>query len=128
MWDLWDVGDFCRDFCCWRAGFYSAEVRVARVPAWLLVLTLGEVYLERVVSFTFLLTLLVGAAAWLGAWGEVGTSDGVVAVAMSRVRWRSVVPGMVLRGQGRCGTLASVEGDWLDLGRDGLVLRCSCLG
>ena len=58
MWDLWDVGDFCRDFCCWRAGFYSAEVRVARVPDWLLVRTLGEVYLERVVSFTFLLTPL----------------------------------------------------------------------
>ena len=90
MWDLWGVGYFFRAFCCWRAGFFSAEVRVARVPAWLLVLTLVAV--ERVVSFPFLLTPLSGTAAWIGAGGEVGASDGMIAVAMSRVRWRSIVP------------------------------------
>ena len=87
--------------------------------------TLVAVDLERVVSFNFLLTPLVGAPTWQGSGGEVGASGGMIAVAMSRVSWRSVVPGMVRRGRGICGRLASVEGT---LGRDGLVLRCSCIG
>ena len=93
-----------------------------------LVRTLGEVDRERVVSFPFLLTPLSGASAWLGAGGEVGASDRMIPVAMSRMRWRSFVPGMFRRGRGRGGTLASVVGDWLALGRDGPVLRLSCLG
>ena len=60
----------------------------------------------------------------LGARGEVGASDGMIAVAMSRVRWRFVVPGIFRRGQGSCGTVASVAGA---SGRDDLVLRVSCL-
>ena len=87
--------------------------------------TLGSVDQELVGSFIFSLTPLVGAAAWLGAGREVGESDGMIAVVMSRVRWRSVVPGMVCRGRGSCGTLASVAGS---LGRYGLVLRFSCFG
>ena len=86
---------------------------------------LGAVDRERVVSFPFLLTPLAGAAAWLGAGGEVGASDRMIAVAMSRIRWRSVVPGMVRWERGSCGTLNRVAGA---LGRDGLVLRVSCLG
>ena len=42
----------------------------------------GAVDWERVVSFTFLLTHLAGAAVGLGARGEVGASDGMIAVAM----------------------------------------------
>ena len=76
-------------------------------------------------SFLFDLTSLAGAAAWLGAGGEVGESDGMIAVAMSQVRWRFVVPGMLRRGQGSCGTVASVAGA---SGWDALVLRVSCLG
>ena len=47
--------------------------------------TLGAVDQERVVSFPFLLTPLSCAAACLGAGGEVGASDGMIAVTMSRV-------------------------------------------
>ena len=111
-------------FVAGEPGFSSAGVRFARVPAWLLVRTLGAVDREWVVYFTFLMTPLDGADAWLGAGGEVGSSDRLIAVAMSRVRWRSVVPGIFRRGQGRRSTLASVTGDWLALGRDGLVLCC----
>ena len=125
MWDLLGVRAFCLAFCCWQAGFSAAGGWVARVPTWLLVRTLVAVDRERVASFIFLLTPLSGAAAWLGAAVEVGESDGMIAVAMSRVQWRSVVPGMVRRGRGSCSTLASVGGA---LGQDGLVLRCSCLG
>ena len=60
--------------------------------------TLGAVDREQVGSFLFAMTPLAGAAVWLGAGGEVGASNGMIAVAMSRVRWRSVVPGMVRRG------------------------------
>ena len=55
------------------------------VPTWLLVRTLGAVDIWRVVSFFLALLLPAGAAVWLGAGGEVGTSDGMVAVAMSRM-------------------------------------------
>ena len=71
--------------------FLSAGSRVACVPACLLVRNLGAVDRERVVCFPFLLTPLAGAVAWLGARGEMGASDGTIAVAMSRVRWRSLV-------------------------------------
>ena len=77
------------------------------------------------VSFFFALPSLAGAIVWLGARGEVEASDGMIAVAMSRVRWRFFVPGMVRRGRGSCGTVASVAGA---SGRDALVLRVSCLG
>ena len=86
---------------------------------------LGAVDQEQVGSFIFALTPLVSAAVWLGTGGEVGASDGMIAVAMSRVWWRSGVPGMVRRGQGSCRMVDSVAGA---LGRDGLVLRFSCLG
>ena len=55
------------------------------VPTWLLVLTLWAVDFWRVVAFFFALLLPVGAAVWLGAGGEVGASDRMIAVAMSRV-------------------------------------------
>ena len=58
------------------------------------------------VSFFLALLSPAGAAVWLGAGGEVGASDGMIAVAMSHVRWRFVVPGIVHRGQGRCVTVA----------------------
>ena len=41
--------------------------------------------LWRVVSFFLTLLLTAGAAVWLGTGGEVGASDGVVAIVMSRV-------------------------------------------
>ena len=77
-----------------------------------MVRTLGAVDQELVVSFTFLLTPIAGATAWLGAGGEVGASDGMINVSIFRVRWRSVIPGIVCWGQGRRGTLARVIGDW----------------
>ena len=80
---------------------------------------------EQVVSFLFALPSLAGAAVWLGAGGEVGASDGMIAVVMSRVRWRFVVPGIFRRGRGSCGTVASLAGA---SGRYALVLRVSCLG
>ena len=86
---------------------------------------LGSVNRERVGFFIFALTPLAGAATWLGAGGEVGASDRMIVVAMSRVQCRSVVPGMVRWERGSCGTLDRVAGA---LGRDGLVLRVSCLG
>ena len=46
----------------------------------------------------------------------------MITVAMSRVRWHSVVLGMVHKGQGSCETVASVAGA---LGWDGPVLRFS---
>ena len=117
---------------CWRAGFFSAGVRVACVPTCLLVRTLGEVDRERVVYFPFLLNPLAGAAAWLGAGGEVGASDGMIAVAMYRVEVALCRPRNGPSGARETQWLASVEGDWLALERDGLVLRClgrrSCLG
>ena len=132
MWDQWGVGDFCRAFCCWRAGFFPSGVRVDRVLAWLLVRMLGAVDRERVGSFPFLLTPLSGAAAWLGAGGEVGASDGMIAVAMYRVEVALCRPRNGPLGARETQWLASVEGDWLALERDGLVLRClgrrSCLG
>ena len=66
-------------------GFSAAGGQVARLPTWLLVHTLGAVDRERMGSFLFALTPLDGAAALLGAGGEVGASDGMIAVAMSRV-------------------------------------------
>ena len=58
----------------------------------------GAVDWERVVSFTFLLTHLAGAAVGLGARGEVGASDGMVAVVMSRVSVLSS-PGLFIGGK-----------------------------
>ena len=58
----------------------------------------GAVDWERVVSFTFLLTHLAGAAVGLGARGEVGASDGMIDVAMSSVRWRCIVLGIYPSG------------------------------
>ena len=60
------------------------------------------------VSFFFALPSLAGAIVWLGAGGEVGVSDRMIAVAMSRVRWRFVVPEIVRRGRGSCVTVASL--------------------
>ena len=91
-------------------GFSAAGCRFSIVPAWLLVRTLGAVDLEKVGSFLFVLTPLTSTAAWIGAGGEVGASDGMIAVVMYRVQWRSVIPRMVSQGRGRCGTLASMKG------------------
>ena len=74
-------------------GFFSAGTRVGRVPALLLVMrTLGSPELVRVPLQGFLrdsipcsTAPLSGAVAWLGAGGEVGASDGVVAKALSFV-------------------------------------------
>ena len=32
MWDIWGVGDFCRAFCCWRAGFFLCWGSVRSIP------------------------------------------------------------------------------------------------
>ena len=81
--------------------FSSAGVQFARVPTWLLVRTLGAVDREWVVYFPFLMTPVAGSAAWIGAGGKVGVSDRLIAVAMSRVRWRSVVPGILFASGAR---------------------------
>ena len=122
---FWDSDLFAWPFVVGETGFFAAGGRVSRVPTWILVCTLGAVDWELLGSFIFVLTPLARAAAWLGAGGEVGESNGMIAVAISCVQWHYVVPGMFRRGQGSCGTLASVAGA---LGRDGLVLRCSSLG
>ena len=75
------------------------------------------------VSFLLALPSPVGAAVWLGARGEVGVSNGMIDVAMSRVWWRFVVPRIVCQGQGSCVTVASLVGG---SGRDALVLRVLC--
>ena len=79
----------------------------------------------QVGSFIFALNPLAGAAMWLGARGEVGASDGIIAVAMSRMQWRFVVPGIFRRGRGSCGKVASLSGA---LVMDALVLGVYCLG
>ena len=74
-----------------KTGFLSAGTWVDRVPDWLLVIcTLGDLDLGRVLlrgfllaSFPFSMSPLAGAAAWLGAGGEVRASDGMVAGALS---------------------------------------------
>ena len=65
-------------------GFSATRDRVL-VLTWLLVRTLWAVDRWQVVSFFLALLLPYGAAVWLGARGEVGASDGMVAVAMYRV-------------------------------------------
>ena len=73
-------------FVAGEMGFFSAGACVGHVPDWLLVMrTLGVPYLVRVPLRGFLwaslpcsMAPLVGAAAWLGAGGEVGASDGMV--------------------------------------------------
>ena len=67
-----------------RLGFSATRGRFI-VLTWLLVRTLWAVERRRVVSFFLTLLLPAGAAVWLGAGGEVGESDGMITVAMSRV-------------------------------------------
>ena len=122
---FWESEIFAWPFVVGEPGISAAGGQVAQVPTWLLVCTLGAVDQERVGFFLFVLTPLSGAAVWLGTGGEVGASDGTIAVAMSCMQWRSVVPKMVRRGRRICGTLASGAGS---LWQDGMVLRCSCLG
>ena len=55
------------------------------VLTWILVRTLWVMDRWQVVSFFLALLLPTGAAVWLGAGGEVGASNRMVAVAMSRV-------------------------------------------
>ena len=50
------------------------------------------------VSFFLALLLPEDAAVWIGAGGEVGASDGMVAVAMSRVGVLSY-PGLFVGGE-----------------------------
>ena len=64
---------------------FSATRGLVLVLNCLLVLTLWMVDRWRVVSFFLALLLPAGAAVWIGAEGEVGVSDRIVAVAMSRV-------------------------------------------
>ena len=66
---------------------------------WLLVRTLWVVDRWRVVSFFLALLISAGAAVWLGSGGEVGASDGMVAVAMSCVGLLSS-PGLFVGGEG----------------------------
>ena len=65
---------------------------------WLLVRTLWTVDLWRVDSFFLALIFPAGAAVWLGARGEVGASDGMVAVAMSYVGV-ALSPGLFVGGE-----------------------------
>ena len=121
---FWESERFTWPFVVGEPGFSVAGGWVAQVPTWLLVRMLRAVDREGVGSFIFALIPLASAAAWLGDGGEVGASKGMIAVVMSHVQWRFVVPGMVCRGKGSCGTVASMEGV---SGRDALVLRVSCL-
>ena len=74
-------------------GFFSARTRVSRVPAWhLMMRMLGVPDLVRVPLWGFLRALipcstapLAGADAWLGAGGEVGAPDRMVAKVLSFV-------------------------------------------
>ena len=79
-----------------KPGFSATRGQVL-VPTWLLVRTLWAVDLWQVVSFFFALLLPAGVAVWLGAGGDVGASDGMITVAMSRVlvcrRPRDCLPG-----------------------------------
>ena len=122
---FWDSERFARPFVVGKPGFSAAGGRVVCVPTWLLVCTLCAVDRGRVVSFLFSLPSPSGTAVWIGAGGEVGASDGMIAVAMSHVWWRFVVPGIVRRGRGICGTVASLAGA---SGWDDLFLGVSCLG
>ena len=97
---FWESELFAWTFVVGEPVFSAAGVWVTQLPTWLLVRTLGAVG-----SFIFALTPLASAVAWLGAGGEVGASDRMIAVVMSRVRWHSVLPGMVRRGKQR-------EVDW----------------
>ena len=88
---FWGLDVFAWPFVVGKPGFSAAGGWVAQVSTWLLVRTQGEVDRERVGSFLFALTPLAGAAAWLGAGGEVGASNRMISVVMYRVRWHSVV-------------------------------------
>ena len=78
-------------FVAGETGFFSVGARVGRVPAWLLVMqTLGAPDLVWLplrgflrASLPFSMAPLSGAAAWLGAGGDVGVSDGMFAKALS---------------------------------------------
>ena len=96
---FWESERFAWPFVVGELGFSVAGGRVARVPTWLLVRTLRAVDRERVGSFLFSLNYLAGAAAWLGAGEEVGESDRMISVAMSRVWGRFVIPIMLCQGQ-----------------------------
>ena len=104
---FWESERFARPFVVGKPGFSAAGGRVVRVPTWLLVRTLWEVDRGRVVSFLFALPSPAGTAVWLGAGEEVGASGGMIAVAMSCVRWRFVVPGIFRRRRGSCGKVVS---------------------
>ena len=99
---------FFRPFVVGKPEFSATRGRVVCVPTWILVRTLWALECCRVVSLFFTLLSPAGAAVWLGASGEVGESDGMVAVAMSGVRWRFVVPRIVRKGRGRCLRVASL--------------------
>ena len=83
---FWDLERFAWLFVVGEPGFSVAGGRVAQLPTCILVRTLRAVYQERVGSFLFALTPLAGTTAWLGTGGEVGASNGMIAVVMSRVR------------------------------------------
>ena len=80
-----------RTFVAGVTGFLSDGIRVGCIPACLLVMqTLGAPDLVRVPLRGFLLDSipcstapLSGTAAWLGAGGKVGASDGMVTKALS---------------------------------------------
>ena len=120
-----ELEHFARPFVVGKPSFSASGGRVVRVPTWILVRTLWAVDRGRLVCFLFSLPSPAGAAVWLGARGEVGASNGMIAVAMSRVRWRFVVPVIVCRGRGSCGTVACLTGA---SGQDDLVLGVACLG
>ena len=83
---FWELEHFARPFVVGKPGFSAPGGRFIRLPTWLLVRTLWAVDRGRVVSFLFALPYSVNAAVWLGAGGEVGASDRVIDVAMSRVQ------------------------------------------
>ena len=82
---FWELERFDWPFVVGKPGFSAAGCQVVRVPTWHLVRTLWVVDQEQVVYFLFAMPSLAGATVWLGAGGEVGASDGMIAIAMSHV-------------------------------------------
>ena len=77
---------------------FSATRGLVLVLTWLIVRTLWTEDRWQVVSFFLALLLPDGAAVWLGTGGEVGASDGMVAVVISRVSVSSS-PGLFVGGK-----------------------------
>ena len=94
---------FCAPACLARslsivAPGFSATVGLVFGVTILLVRALSAVIRWRL-SFFFALSFPVGAAVWPGAGGEVGASEGMVAIVCPE--WAFIVAGNVRRGRRR---------------------------